>query len=234
MKQSQKHKVSSNEQYFHKTDFLSFEDAIENDLKQHKKHNKRTVEKLANTYGILNKNIIKELTEFVIVKIARAYAQNSSDYYAKYEKIVELYKNQVNLSHRTSQSMLLQQYSTPAPVAYIASLYVSGVNTSLGSVKRGGKFTKNHFSFKPTYQPELKPEKHFFEPSAGNGLLTIALPMQNTIVNEIDDIRLRNLRKQDFEFVTNQDATDPFTDYYKKFDGVVTNPPFGTLISVCL
>jgi len=109
----------------------------------------------------------------------------------------------MNLSHRTSQSMLLQQYSTPAPVAYLAGLYVR---------------SQNRYA-------------HYFEPSAGNGLLTIALPMQNTIVNEIDDIRLQNLRKQNFEFVSNQDATNPFTEYYKTFDGVITNPPFGTLMN---
>ncbi|MCF6185342.1 MAG: hypothetical protein L3J56_12115, partial [Bacteroidales bacterium] len=201
MNQSSKNKVSSSEQFLHQTDFKTFEEAIGHDLKTHKKHNKRTVEKLANAYGITNKNFIKELTEFALVKIAREYAGKSTDYYENYQKIVKLYKNQVNLSHRTSQSMLLQQYSTPAPVSYIASLYVKSKNK----------------------------EADYFEPSAGNGLLTIALPMQNTIVNEIDDIRLQNLRKQNFEFVTNQDATNPFTEYYKKFDGVITNPPFGTL-----
>jgi hypothetical protein len=66
-------------------------------------------------------------------------------------------------------------------------------------------------------------------PLPRNGLLTIALPETNTIVNEIDDIRLQNLRKQNFEFVSNQDATIPFTEYFKTFDGVITNPPFGTL-----
>jgi hypothetical protein len=30
--------------------------------------------------------------------------------------------------------------------------------------------------------------------------------------------------------LTKVDATLPFIDYYKKFDGVLTNPPFGTLI----
>ena len=203
MKVSHRHTLSSNQTNSPKTDFNTFEDAIEHDVKNNKKHNKRTVEKLANSYEITNKNFIKELTEFAIVKIARKYAQESNDYYNNYQKIVKLYNNQVNLSHRTSQSMLMQQYSTPAPVSYIASLYVKNKNK----------------------------EAHYFEPSAGNGLLTIALPMQNTMVNEIDDIRLQNLRKQDFEFVSNQDATNPFTEYYKKFDGVITNPPFGTLLN---
>ncbi len=212
------------------TDFKTFEDAIEHDLKNKVKHNKRTVEKLANSYGITNKNFIKELTEFAIVRIAREYANESNDYYENYQKIVELYKNQVNLSHRTSQSMLMQQYSTPAPISYIASLYVTDADHSLGAVKRGGRFTKNHFNIKSSYNQDVfKEERQYFEPSAGNGLLTIALPMQNTIVNEVDDIRLKHLRKQEFKRVTNQDALQPFPEYYKTFDGVVTNPPFATL-----
>jgi len=191
-----------------KSKFVSFIAEIEHDLRQHKKYNKRTVEKLASSYGIFNKNLIKEKTELAIVNIARSLAKQKDKLpYDKYLDIVELYQNQVNLSHRTSKSMLLQQYSTPAPISYCASLYVSENNTI-----------------------KSQTEKHYFEPSAGNGLLTIALPMKNTIVNEIDDVRLKHLRTQNFERVTNQNALIPFTEYRKKFDGVVTNPPFGTLL----
>lgn len=215
------------------TEFDSYLQHIENDLRNHKKHNKRTVEKIAASYGITNKNIVKETTELAIVKIARSLAnQKDKTEYERYLDIVELYNNQVNLSHRTSRSTMFQQYSTPAPISYIASLFVSK-SDALGSVKRGGRFTKNHFNIpKTTYKEEprkLFNRKQYFEPSAGNGLLTIALPMQNTIVNEVDDIRLANLRMQDFEFVSNQDASMPFPEYYKKFDGVITNPPFSTL-----
>ncbi len=185
------------------TTYSTFLEAITFDLINHKKHNKTTVEKLAAAFGIVNKNIIKETTELAIVNIARSLSnQNNKSDYEKYLDVVELYKNQVNLSHRTSQSMLMQQYSTAAPISYIASLYVKSKNK----------------------------EAHYFEPSAGNGLLTIALPPQNTIVNEIDDVRLSNLKTQNFERVTNQNALIPFTDYYKKFDGITTNPPFGTLL----
>jgi hypothetical protein len=168
-------------------DFSGFEKAVEKAILSGKKLNKRRLESLANSFGIYNKNLIKELTEYVIVTLARKYAFATKDSFQNYQNIVGLYKSQVNLSHRTSQSMLLQQYSTPAPVAYLASLYVN----------RNYKHAR------------------YFEPSAGNGLLTIALPETNTIVNEIDDIRLQNLRKQNFEFVSNQDATIPFTEYYK-------------------
>jgi predicted RNA methylase len=190
------------------TDFESFFDHIYSDLKSKKKHNKVTLERLAETYGIYNKNIVKETTEFAIVKIARSIAikKDISDY-DKFNEIVELYHHQVNLSHRTTQSMLLQQYSTPVPIGYIASLYVS----------KKGEY-KNKFS-----------EPEYFEPSAGNGLLTIALLPRNVIVNEIDEIRRENLERQNFRAVMEQDATLPFIDFYKKFDGIITNPPFGTL-----
>jgi hypothetical protein len=190
------------------TDFESFFDHIYSDLKSKKKHNKVTLERLAETYGILNKTLVKETTEFAIVKIARSIAcrTDQSDY-EKYLDIVDLYHHQVNLSHRTTQSMLLQQYSTPAPIGFIASLYVS----------KKGEF-KNKFS-----------EPEYFEPSAGNGLLTIALLPRNVFVNEIDEIRRGNLERQNFRAVLEQDATLPFINFYKKFDGVITNPPFGTL-----
>jgi len=63
----------------------------------------------------------------------------------KFGDIVELYRGQVNLSHRTSQSIMLQQYSTPAPIGYLMGIFCG--------VDKAGSY---------------------FEPSAGNGLLTIA------------------------------------------------------------
>ncbi len=185
-------------------DEMRFVGKVMKEFSDKKKHNKTSIEKIAQTFGIKNPNLIKELTELAIVSQARlivAHNQNDGDGEKKsYDEIVELYYSQVNLSQRTSQSMLLQQYSTPAPIAYIAGLYIR---------RRGG---------------------FYLEPSAGNGLLTIALPMQDTIVNEIDDIRRRNLMSQDFYYVWSQDATLPFPEKYRyNFTGIVTNPPFGTL-----
>ncbi|MEO8760944.1 MAG: strawberry notch-like NTP hydrolase domain-containing protein, partial [Bacteroidia bacterium] len=127
---------------------------------------------------------------------------------ARYAEIVTLYKNQVNLSHRTSQSILLQQYSTPAPIGYLAGIFCH-VDT----------FTK---------------EQTGFEPSAGNGLLTIAAHAENFIVNEIDEVRNENLKDQGFKAVYKVNATEAFTksidkSFTKKFDAVITNPPFGSL-----
>ena len=187
-----------------KTDFIK---AIEKDLLDRKKHNKTSVEKLAASFGILDRTEVKEYTELAIVHIARKIAAKVDSRESRFEKIVELYKNQVNLSHRTSQSIMLQQYSTPAPIAFLAGLY-----TLFG----GGN---------------LK-DFQAFEPSAGNGLLTIAFNPFDVVVNEIDKLRRSNLEEQGFRKVLARNATEPFEGYAKHFDAVVTNPPFGTLDTV--
>ena len=121
--------------------------------------NKRSVEKLALEFGIEDKTRVKELIEFAIVQMARAYAsQNQLTVYERYQKIVELYKNQVNLSHRTSQSILLQQYSTPAPISYLAGKFcLKTLYTKIENKK---------IHFPQSYQYNA------YEPSAGTGLLT--------------------------------------------------------------
>ena len=183
---------------------LDFVKQIEAELISLKKHNKKSIEKIAANFGIVNKNLIKELTELAIVNSARSITKKNISEHNKFEEIVGLYKNQVNLSHRTSRSMILQQYSTPAPISYIASLYIQNKQKSIN-------------------------KRQYFEPSAGNGLLTIALPYNQTTVNEIDEIRLNNLKTQPYKKILNKDASIPFTEFYHSFDGVITNPPFGTI-----
>ncbi|MCS3797154.1 strawberry notch C-terminal domain-containing protein [Niastella sp. OAS944] len=164
--------------------------------------NKRSVEREAATYGITDKTMVKELTELAIVKYARIIAHQTLSLNQKYEKIVELYNRQVNLSHRTSQSILLQQYSTPAPIGFLAGVFCGLDNL------------QNSFGLA-------------FEPSAGNGLLTIAANADRVYVNEIDNVRNSNLLTQGFAKVLKQDATRPFIGYEKRFSAVLTNPPFG-------
>ncbi|MGB3464291.1 MAG: JAB domain-containing protein, partial [Cyclobacteriaceae bacterium] len=161
---------------------------------------KSAIEKMAASFGITDKTVVKELTELAIVQQAREIARNQGTTEEKYRDIVNLYQSQVNLSHRTSLSIMLQQYSTPAPIALLAGIY-----------------TKAHLN------------KYVFEPSAGNGLLTIAANPRYVVVNEVDDVRRANLEKQGYLRVMNQDATEPFTEYYRSFEAVLTNPPFGKL-----
>ncbi len=174
-----------------------FVEAVESDLKDKKVHNKKSIEKLAASFGITDKTEVKELTELAIVNRARFLATGAPSRQI-FDSIVDLYNSQVNLSHRTSQSILLQQYSTPAPIAYLA-----------------GIFCKLHTA------------ASVFEPSAGNGLLTIAAHPSQCVVNEIDATRRRNLETQGYKQVMAVDATKPFVGLEKRFDAVITNPPFG-------
>jgi predicted RNA methylase len=180
-----------------KTAFLQH---VQKELAARTKHNKKSIERIASSYGITDKTEIKEYTELAIVLQARSIALSSQTHKEKYHRIVELYQSQVNLSHRTSQSILLQQYSTPAPIAFLAGIFTNAdQNTSV------------------------------FEPSAGNGLLTIAAHPSRVIVNEIDKLRRSNLESQGYKQVLSQNATQSFKDFEKKFDAVLTNPPFGRL-----
>lgn len=155
--------------------------------------NKNALRKIAEQYGIDNDNHIKELTEVAIVDRAREIATQEG----AYEKLVEFYNNQPTLSHRTSESIAKQQYSTPVPISYIAGKYINADEV-----------------------------KKILEPSAGNGMLTITADPANVTVNEIDDFRGSNLSRQGFAKILKQDGTQPL-GLDKQFDAVITNPPFG-------
>jgi hypothetical protein len=182
---------------------MSFVAKVQEDLKVQVKHNKKSIEKLAGNFGIRDKTEVKELTELAIVNVARKLAHETGTRRQRFERIVELYHTQVNLSHRTSQSILLQQYSTPAPISYLAGIFC-GIDAP-------------------------KPGALFFEPCAGNGLLTIAGDPKHFVVNEIGSFRNKNLQTQGFYKVTKEDAAAASYSrkYYRQFDAVLTNPPFG-------
>jgi predicted RNA methylase len=180
---------------------------IEKELTALVRHDNRSIAKIAAEYGITSGRLVKELTELAIVNTARKLAhQPGIGVYDRYGHIVELYNTQINLTYRDSETYLLQQYSTPAPVAFLMGMYCC--IDSLGAA--GGKV---------------------FEPSAGNGVLTIAADPSNVYVNEISESRYANLLTQGFAAVTKQDAADPatFAPHQKRFAAVLTNPPFDTL-----
>ncbi len=181
-----------------------FVEKVEYGLTLKKSYNKVSIEKLAASFGITDKTEVKELTELAIVRRARKLAHSEGTIRERFDSIVELYNSQVNLSHRTSQSILLQQYSTPAPIGYLA-----GVFCELDKLPFNGGFA--------------------FEPSAGNGLLTIAAKPERVYVNEIDLLRNKNLQTQGYREVTKLDATKPFAGKQRFFKAVLTNPPFGTM-----
>jgi hypothetical protein len=183
-----------------------------------KKYNWASLKNTAKKYGSISENdrLVKELAETAIVMSSRKITLDPTlSPSEKYEKLVAAYANQVNLSLRTSTSILLQQYSTPAPLGYLMGLYI-------GAEKPFDK-ASNSFRF-------------FYEPSAGNGMLTIAGEPKRFYVNEIDDIRFSNLNKQGYAAVFREDASidQELGDYASffgnvKFDGIVTNPPFEPL-----
>ena len=143
---------------------------------------------------------LQELAEAAIVMRARGIASSESTNNAKkFELIKKLYENQPSLNQRDSERVMKQQYSTPAPYAFVADMYVKGNGKVIDSA---------------------------LEPSAGNGMLTIGLPKDKVHVNDIDDTRLLNLNRQGFGKVTSQDGTQPFN--VKPVDIVITNPPFGS------
>jgi len=183
---------------------MDFVNQMLDELRKKTHHTKVSVEKLAVTFGITDKTSVKEFTELAIVNRARELAHSEGTIRERFDKIVDLYHSQVNLSHRTSQSILLQQYSTPAPISYLA-----GVFCELDKLQFKGGFA--------------------FEPSAGNGLLTIAAKPERVYVNEIDVLRNQNLRTQGFADVWQRDANKSFSDIQRRFAAVLTNPPFGKL-----
>lgn len=182
------------------------------DFSKKVKHNKLSLEKLALQFGIEKSIHIKELTELAIVMSARSLA--NSEFRTKRERfdaIVELYQLQPNSSLRTSESILFQQYSTPSPIAVLMGWYCGLDKPFVGN----GKGIKG---------------SQFYEPSAGNGVLTIAANDELLFdVNELSPYRLSLLKKQGFANATQLDASVRNVELSKKYRAVITNPPFGAL-----
>ncbi|MBK7377383.1 MAG: hypothetical protein IPJ02_18065 [Chitinophagaceae bacterium] len=176
-----------------------FIDIVKGKIKNQEKQNIVSLRKLAAELGIdvVDTNL-QEMAELAVVELSRDMANKSWQEKYILEGIIDIYDNQPTISMRSANRIELQQYSTPAPAAYLAGLYVA--------------------AGKPT---------SVFEPSAGNGIMTIAFKPEIVSVNEIDPVRLDNLSRQGFKQVTDQDALNPFPKG-RKYDGLVMNPPFGS------
>ena len=94
-----------------------------------------------------------------------------------YDRLVDLYQRQPTLGTRTSSSIELQKYSTPAPLAYLA-----------------GKLA------------EIDSSKTVYEPTAGRGALLMLSNPANVIANELDPKRAADLVSQGYR-ATHHDAT---------------------------
>ncbi len=95
-----------------------------------------------------------------------------------YRALVDLYRRQPRLGVRTSTSVAQQAYSTPAPIAYLAS--------RLAGIHAGTRV---------------------YEPTAGNGMLLIEADPKNTTANELNADRAARLRSQGFT-VSERDAVE--------------------------
>ena len=115
-----------------------------------------------------------------------------------YDKLVDLYDRQPNLNVRSSTSVAEQAYSTPAPLAFVAS-ELAGI-TGKTSV---------------------------YEPTGGNGMLVIGANPKNVIANELNEDRFEMLsRVLEGGEVSNENALDSNVKG-ADFDVVIENPPFG-------
>ncbi|WP_346293161.1 strawberry notch C-terminal domain-containing protein [Sphaerothrix gracilis] len=113
-----------------------------------------------------------------------------------FEQLVDLYQRQPRLGTRSSTSILRQQYSTPMPIAYLGS-QLAGIDS----------------------------ETSVYEPTAGHGALLLETNPEKAMVNELDDNRAADLRRQGYR-VTQNDATS-YRPEPRSQDVVIANPPFG-------
>ena len=148
--------------------------------------------------------MIEEAIELAVMKVAREIvardlAQAEPDAEATFLELVGLYTAQPILGERTPDKTIYQAYSTPAPLAYIASR-LAGVG----------------------------PQTRVVEPTAGNGMLLIEANPALVQANELQASRAAQLRDglgPDAQ-ITNANAIGMT---FKPFDVLLANPPFGKL-----
>lgn len=175
----------------------TFVDRFKDKLNNNEKLNIVGLRKLAEEAGIKNPKDteLQEMAELGITEMAREISLSPRSSEERFKDIVDLYNKQPTISMRSSERIDKQQYSTPIPIGFMMGEYLNQGN------------------------PET-----YLEPSTGNGMLTVNIPPEKTIANEIDPVRLKMLGEQGFRMVTNQDANKPFP---YKVDRVLMNPPFG-------
>lgn len=142
---------------------------------------------------------LDEAIETAVVQAARSIAARGGDAAAIYQRLVDLYAQQPRLGVRTSTSVEQQAYSTPVPLAFLASR-LAGIdqNTTV------------------------------YEPSAGNGALMIDARATYTQANELNPDRAAAIRAMyRGATVTTSDATEYLPA--EQVDAVIANPPFGSI-----
>jgi C-terminal domain on Strawberry notch homologue/Toprim-like/P-loop containing NTP hydrolase pore-1/Protein of unknown function (DUF3991)/MutS domain I len=121
--------------------------------------------------------VIDESLEAALVRVARSITGQPGSPQEIYDRLVDLHQRQPVLGVRSSTSISMQAYSTPLPIAYLASILA-----------------------------DITPEHTVYEPTAGHGALLITAIPVNTTVNELNPDRATDLRAQGY-IVTERDAT---------------------------
>lgn len=143
----------------------------------------------------------QEALEVAIVSRARELVARGTDDRATFDQLLELYNSQPMLNVRTSTSVANQAYSTPAPLAFLASR-LAGID----------------------YTTKV------YEPTAGNGMLLIGAAPANVSANELNEDRHRALVAQGFN-TRQGDALSAVGDLVQPGtqDAVISNPPFDSI-----
>lgn len=143
----------------------------------------------------------QEALEVAIVARARELVAKSTDDRETFDALTALYNSQPNLNVRTSTSIQNQAYSTPAPLAFLASR-LAGID----------------------YTSKV------YEPTAGNGMLLIGAAPANVSANELNEARHDALVAQGFR-TRQGDAMEAVGEFVQPGtqDAVVSNPPFDNL-----
>ena len=139
----------------------------------------------------------EEALEFAAVLMARRIIENGITPQTIFNELVALQDRLPKLGTRTSTSVREQAYSTPLPLAFVAS-QLAGINAM----------------------------SEVFEPTAGNGALLIEATPEKVWANEINPARRANLEAQGFGDITSADATT-IKFQNQEYDVVIANPPFG-------
>jgi hypothetical protein len=122
--------------------------------------------------------VVDEAIEAAIVRLAPTLIEQSTTTHQAYDQLVDLLERQPALGVRSSTSILQQAYSTPLPIAYLASTLAG-----------------------------ITPETTVYEPTAGNGALLMTANPEKVIANEINPDRLTELSTRGYRQLTGHDAS---------------------------
>lgn len=122
-----------------------------------------------------------EAIELAGVLAARRIVNQGMSESDTFDALVKIADQMPSLNVRTSESIAQQAYSTPLPLAYVASV-------------RSG----------------ITKQTTVIEPTAGNGALVMAANPKLTMVNELNKSRAESLKEQGFDVTTNDAVKHDF------------------------